>query len=65
MNAETEMKLARLEMNIELRLESYKVQLKQFQDELAEETNPECKEVLNRWIWMNEKRIELLNSLLK
>jgi hypothetical protein len=65
MNAETEIKLMRLEVKIDMTLQAYQIQLDQLREELETENDETSKEIIKKWIWMNEKRIDLLNDLKK
>lgn len=63
MKAESELMV--LQTKIEINISAYEIQLERLREEFATENDLGAKEILNKWIWLNEKRIELLNDLKK
>jgi hypothetical protein len=63
MDLKEQVRLHMIEVKIDMNLQAYEVQLQRLREEKALESNPEASKVLDKWIWMNEKRIELLTML--
>ncbi len=61
-----ESKLMVLKTKIEINISAYEIQLERLREE--KEMYKDMEEVvkgIDKWIWLNEKRIELLNDLKK
>jgi hypothetical protein len=61
----TQMELSLLQGKIEISLTGYQVQLERLKEERETENDEHAIKVLDQWIWLNEKRIELLTDLNK
>lgn len=63
MKAESELMI--LKAKIEMSIVAYEIQLERLKEEKETENDEQALNVLDRWIFANEKRIELLNDLKK
>ena len=63
MIAESELMI--LKAKIEMSIVAYEIQLERLKEERETETDEQALNVLDRWIFANEKRIELLTDLKK
>lgn len=63
MIAESELMI--LKAKIEMSIVAYEIQLEKLKEEKETENDEQALNVLDRWIFANEKRIELLTDLKK
>ena len=61
----TQSELMVLKTKIEINISAYEIQLERLREEFETENDLGAKQILSKWIWLNEKRIELLTDLKK